>query len=428
VKHPLAQERIVVENDEPPPLAPQPQIVPFPGQENGEYAENVQNYVSQTPVKQFRKQFYPEIDNHTWNDWKWQLANRIHTYPEIGKYIALSPEEAAVLQGGDGSEQGSQQLHLPFSVTPYYLSLVDPDNFEDPIRKTVVPTSRELISGAGEQQDPLGEHDDSPVPGIVHRYPDRVLFLVTSSCAAYCRYCTRSRFAGGHTGSMRFHWETGLDYIREHREIRDVIVSGGDPLTLTDDLIDYLLGRLFAVPHVEMVRLGTKVPAVLPQRITPQLVRMLRRYKPLYMSIHVTHPREITPAAAQACNRLADNGIVMGSQTVLLKGVNDSADTLKKLYHELLKIRVRPYYLYQCDPVLGTSHFRTTIDEGKEIMRQLRGYTSGYAVPQYIVDTPGGGGKVPVLPDYSAGRDAGNIYFKNYAGGIFAYPEIRGQE
>jgi lysine 2,3-aminomutase len=410
--HPV-KEAVVVENDEPPPSAEPPSAI-------SSISDDMLREVS---IRLFRKRFFPDITRKTWNDWKWQYASRIRTLSGLSRILSLSPEESSVLRAQ--GERNPEQLHLPFSVTPYYLSLIDPEDSADPIRRTVIPTLHELRVSEGEFSDPLDEHSDSPVPSIVHRYPDRVLFLVTSSCAAYCRYCTRSRFAGGHTTMMRRHWDTGIEYIRNHTQVRDVIVSGGDPLTLSDEELAYLLDSLYRIPHVEMVRLGTKVPMVMPQRITGDLVKMLRRYKPLYMSIHATHPREITAAVSAACSRLADSGVVLGSQTVLLKGVNDSSDTLKRLFHRLLKIRVRPYYLYQCDPVVGTAQFRTTIDEGKEIMRQLRGFTSGYAVPQYIVDTPGGGGKVPILPDYSAGSDGQNFYFTNYAGDVYAYPKQR---
>ncbi|MBP9944659.1 MAG: KamA family radical SAM protein, partial [Desulfomicrobium sp.] len=267
----------------------------------------------------------------------------------------------------------------------------------------------------------------SPVPGIVHRYPDRVLFLVTEFCSTYCRYCTRSRLVGkvGHRSDMRS-WQAALDYIREHDEVRDVLLSGGDPLTLPAMKIEWLLSQLRSIPHVEIIRIGSKVPAVLPQRITPNLVRMLRRYHPLFISLHFTHPDEITPDTALACNRLADGGIPLGSQTVLLSGVNDDVETMKRLMHALVRNRVRPYYMYQCDPIPGSSHFRTPVDTGLSIIQGLRGHTSGYCIPTYVIDAPGGGGKVPLQPDYFRGRDEEGVVLRNYENRIFHYPDRLG--
>jgi lysine 2,3-aminomutase len=277
----------------------------------------------------------------------------------------------------------------------------------------------------GEASDPLSEGNHSPVPNIVHRYPDRVLFLVTGFCSVYCRYCTRSHMVAKdkcHIGIKA--WESGLQYIREHPEIRDVLISGGDPLTMSDQQIEYLLARLRSIEHVEIIRIGTKVPVVLPQRITRSLVNIFRKYHPLYLSIHFTHPDEITPEVKEACDRLANAGIPLGSQTVLLKGINDDVTVMKKLMQGLLRIRVRPYYLYQCDPILGSAHFRTPIDKGLEIIRGLRGHTTGYAVPQYVVDAPGGGGKIPLLPDYFQGREDNYVMLKNYEGNIYKYPDF----
>jgi lysine 2,3-aminomutase len=333
--------------------------------------------------------------------------------------VTLSHAERAALE-----EAGEL---LPFALTPYYLSLVDPDDPTHPIRRTVIPTAAELHVDAGEQSDPLGEDAHSPVPGLVHRYPDRVLFLVTQTCASYCRYCTRSRrvgdeqpFAGG-----RSHWSSAISYIRDHPEVRDVLLSGGDPLTLTDDVLESLLRRLREIPHVEIIRIGTKTPAVLPMRITRSLVTMLRRYHPLYVSIHATHPDELTPQMVRACTRLANGGIPLGSQTVLLKGINDTVPVMKELMHRLLMARVRPYYIYQCDPILGSAHFRTPVATGLEIIRGLRGHTSGYAVPTYVIDAPGGGGKIPLLPDYVVGYDGNDLVLRNYEGREFCYPGAR---
>ena len=314
---------------------------------------------------------------------------------------------------------------FPFSVTPYYLSLIDPNDVNNAIRRTVIPSIEESYVGKGESSDPLAEEHTTAVQGLVHRYPDRVLFLTTSFCSTYCRYCTRSRMVGGHTEALQNHWEKALEYIREHSEVRDVVISGGDPLTLSDEMLDYLLSEVTGIEHVEMVRIGTKVPMVMPQRINEGLLAVLRKYKPIYMSIHATHPDEMTAEAARACNALSDAGVVLGSQTVLLKGVNDSVPILTDLFHKLLRARVKPYYLFQCDPISGSEHFRTTVDKGKALMQGLRGFTSGYAIPQYVIDTPGGGGKVPILPQYEVGQDDEHLYLRNYEGKVFSYPTAR---
>jgi lysine 2,3-aminomutase len=305
------------------------------------------------------------------------------------------------------------------------MSLIDPWNPRQALRRTVVPTVHEHFRSSGEADDPLHEDEDSPVPGIVHRYPDRVLFLVTGICSTYCRYCTRSRMVGHQANHCQNteQWEKGITYIAAHPEIRDVLLSGGDPLTLADEQLEWLLARLQGIPHVEMIRIGTKAPVVLPQRITPALVKMLRRYHPLWISIHTAHPDELTPDVARACARLADAGIPLGSQTVLLSGINDDVETMKRLVHGLLKIRVKPYYLYQCDPIPGSSHFRTPVSKGLEVIRGLRGFTTGYAVPTYVIDAPGGGGKIPLLPEYVEGREEGDLLLRNYAGKVFRYPD-----
>jgi len=355
-----------------------------------------------------------------WRDWRWQIKNRIATQEVLEKLLVLTEEERASFLDAPGRK-------LPIAITPYYFSLIDPTNPDDPIRKCVIPRRQELLMGPGEAEDPLGEQADSPVPGLVHRYPDRVLFLLTGRCSTYCRYCTRSRLVGdrSHTSSAssKRRWERCIEYIRSNPRVRDVILSGGDPLVLESSVLEWVLEKLSAIPHVEMIRIGSKVPAVLPQRITPALVGMLRRYHPLYLSLHFTHPAELTPATRQACERLADGGIPLGSQTVLLKGVNDDAGTLGDLFRGLLRIRVRPYYLYQCDPIAGSAHFRTRVEEGIDIIRGLRGHTSGYAVPTYVIDAPGGGGKIPILPGYVTGRVEEGIALTNYAGGNFVYPE-----
>jgi lysine 2,3-aminomutase len=366
---------------------------------------------------QFQRKFFPLATTADWNSWEWQLRNSITSLQALQKVLRLSDEEARAMAVESGN--------LPLRITPYYASLLDPDDPGQPLRRSVVPVTAEQLISSGEAADPLGEDKHSRVPGLVHRYPDRVLFLVTGFCASYCRYCTRSRLVGDQNKRHlnRDQWDRALSYIELNPDVRDVLLSGGDPLTLPDASLEYLLTRLSRIPHVEFVRIGSKVPVVLPQRITHSLVNVLKRFRPLWMSLHFTHPDEITPEAAQACERLADAGIPLGSQTVLLKGVNDSVPVMKKLMHELLKVRVRPYYLYQCDPILGSSHFRTSVDKGLEIIEGLRGHTSGYAVPHYVIDAPNGGGKVPLLPDYFQGRADGDVLLRNYQKKIFRYPD-----
>lgn len=368
----------------------------------------------------FRRKHFPAASAGEWRDWHWQMRNRLTRLEDLERVLLLTDRERQAIEAHRGQ--------LPFAVTPYYASLLDPLDSEQPLRRTVVPDAMESVIVPGEAVDPLAEDVQSPVPGLVHRYPDRVLFLVTAFCSTYCRYCTRSRVVGdvGELQPDRRQWEQGLGYIAGHPEVRDVLLSGGDPLTLGDDKLEWLLERLRAIPHVEIIRLGTKVPAVLPQRITPQLVWMLRRFHPLMMSLHFTHPDELTPETAKACARLADAGIPLGSQTVLLRGVNDSVEVMRRLMHGLLRLRVRPYYLYQCDPVVGTSHLRTPVRSGLEIIAGLRGHTSGYAVPTYVIDAPGGGGKIPLAPDALVGREGGDVLLKNYEGTVFRYPDTTG--
>lgn len=369
-------------------------------------------------VAAFLRRHFPGAGMRQWNDWRWQLANRIQTPERIGSMLRLSTEEQAALTG---TGQG-----LPFAVTPYYASLLEPLDPTQGLRRCVIPVCAEWRPAPGECADPLAEDHDSPVPGVVHRYPDRCLFLVTDFCSTYCRYCTRSRSVGHGARDQRGRWQAGLDYIAATPQVRDVLLSGGDPLTLEDAALDWLLTRLRAIPHVEVVRIGTKVPAVLPQRVTPGLVRMLHRHHPLWMSLHFAHPDELTPESAKACARLADAGIPLGSQTVLLAGVNDDPGVMTRLFQGLLRQRVRPYYLYQCDPVPGTGHFRTPVSRGLEIMAALRGHTSGYAVPNFVIDAPGGGGKIPLLPNYVSGREGQDLLLTNYQGRSFRYPDTAG--
>lgn len=368
------------------------------------------------------RRFFPEAGEAEWNDWRWQLRHRIRSLSALERIFRLSDDERAAV--------GRRQGGLPVGITPYYAALMDRDDPADPLRRTHIPVGAEFLRTPGEDIDPLGEDHDTVVPGLVHRYPDRVLFLVTGFCSTYCRYCTRSRAVGQPGGEYQFshaQWERALQWIEAHPQIRDVLLSGGDPLTLGEDRLDWLLGRLRRIRHVEFVRIGTKVPVVLPQRITRELVRVLRRHRPLWMSLHFTHPAELTPETAEACNRLADAGIPLGSQTVLLRGVNDDVDVLRRLFQGLLRLRVRPYYLYQCDPIVGSAHFRTPVEKGLEILAGLRGHTTGYAVPHFVVDAPGGGGKIALLPEAVVGREGDDLLLRNFEGRIFRYPDPAGR-
>lgn len=369
----------------------------------------------------FRMHFYPTSGRSDWNDWRWQLRHRIQKLDQLARIIDLCDDERTAIADHKG--------HLPLAITPYYASLLATANPMQPLRRTVVPVTAEYCRTHGESVDPLGEEEDTPVAGVVHRYPDRALLLVTGFCSTYCRYCTRSRMVG--SNNEHCFNEEGLEraigYIERTPGIRDVLLSGGDPLTLTDGKLEWILTRLRRIPHVEFLRLGTKVPVVLPQRITLNLTQLLRRFHPLWISIHFTHPDELTPEVIHACNRLADAGMPLGSQTVLLSGVNDNVETMKRLVHGLLRIRVRPYYLYQCDPIPGSKHFRTPVERGLEIIQGLRGYTTGYAVPTYVIDSPGGGGKIPLLPEHAVGRDGDDLLLRNYQGSIYRYPDPGGR-
>lgn len=328
----------------------------------------------------------------------------------------------------EGVEQKDVEEIFPVRINAYYQSLIkDPMG---PIGRQVIPDPEEIMD-TDSPLDPLSEDEDSPVPAIVHRYPDRVLFLVTNQCPIYCRYCTRKRMIGTPEGVVtRDEVDEGIAYIREHSEIRDIVLSGGDPLMLKDDYLEYIISSLRSISHVEIIRIGSRVPSSLPQRVTPALVAMLRKYHPVYMNLHFNHPDEITPEASLACNLLADAGIPLGCQTVLMKGVNDEAAVLKKLFQKLLTIRVKPYYLYQADLTRGANHFRTPVTTGLSIMREIQGHTSGMAVPHYVIDAPGGGGKIPVLPsDYMISMGDGDVVMKNYEGKIFTYPDpVTGSE
>jgi lysine 2,3-aminomutase len=357
------------------------------------------------------------VPDAQWDDWRWQLSNRLNSCEELAEVIHLTPDEEAGLRA-----EGKFRV----DITPYFASLIDPDDPDCPVRQQVIPRAGELEGFEAMMRDSLAEDQHSPVPGLVHRYPDRVLMLVTTQCASYCRYCTRSRIVGDpHATFSRQQHDAQIDYIRRTPQVRDVLLSGGDPLTLPHKVLDDLLRRLREIPHVEIVRIGSRVPVFLPQRITDELVTMLRQYHPLWMNIHVNHPKEITPELARACAKLADAGIPLGNQSVLLKHVNDSPTVMKALVHKLLMCRVRPYYLYQCDLIAGSAHLRTSVRQGLEIMRALRGHTTGYAVPQYVIDAPGGGGKVPVNPQYVLSRNADRVVLRNYEGKVFEYPEDR---
>ncbi|MBY0403443.1 MAG: KamA family radical SAM protein [Cyanobacteria bacterium] len=369
------------------------------------------------PAQPLKNYDFDKTQPH-WHDWKWQFRNRIQTLAAFEEYVEVTPEERqAFIQGG---------INLPFALTPYYLDVIlSENNATGPIRKTVVPHINEFTTTAHEMSDPCGEDKNTPVPGLVHRYPDRVLFLINETCSVYCRYCTRSRLVG--SGEHRVDFEAAYAYLREHTEIRDVLISGGDPLVMSDERLEAIIQNLSAIPHIEFIRMGTKIPVVMPQRITPALLSMLKKYHPFYMSIHFLHPDEITPEVSAACNAIADAGIPTFSQTVLLKGVNDDPEVMKRLMHQLLKIRVRPYYIYQCDPVEGTAHFRTTLKKGLDIMEHLRGHTTGYAIPTYVVDAPGGGGKIPVSPNYVVSMEEGKTVLRNYKNEIYEYYEESGE-
>lgn len=367
-------------------------------------------------TRQFKLAHFPGVTDEQWSDWRWQIKNRIQSAEQFQRHFPLLDDELNALTRGRRS--------LPFAITPYYLSLISPDDPADPIRQAVVPSCQEFEIAEDEQEDPLNEEGCSPVPGLVHRYPNRVLFLVTDFCSVCCRYCTRSRLIGKvHRENCRNNWIAAIEYIERHPEVEDVLISGGDPLTLPLAPLEGLLNRLRAIKHVKIIRLGSKVPAVLPQRVTPNLVNMLRKYHPLYLSLHFTHPRELTPETTEACRLLANAGIPLGSQTVLLKGINDNVQTMRDLLMGLLAIRVKPYYLFQCDPIRGSKHFRTPVQTGLDLIRGLRGFISGYAIPHYVIDAPGGGGKIPLLPDYTRGYNGNNLQLRNYAGNLYQYPD-----
>ena len=359
---------------------------------------------------------FPEVTDQQWNDWKWQVKNRIETLDQLKKYITLTPEEE------EGVKKTLSTLRM--AITPYYLSLIDPENPNCPVRKQAIPTGAETYQSAADLLDPLHEDEDSPTPGLTHRYPDRVLMLITDMCSMYCRHCTRRRFAGQKDDeSPADKIEKCIEYVERTPTVRDVLLSGGDALMVSDEKLEYIISRLRAIPHVEIIRIGSRTPVVCPQRITDDLVNMLKKYHPIWLNTHFNHPNEVTEESAAACAKLANAGIPLGNQSVLLRGVNDCVNVMKRLVHALVKMRVRPYYIYQCDLSMGLEHFRTPVSKGIEIIEGLRGHTSGYAVPTFVVDAPGGGGKTPVMPQYVISQSPGKVVLRNFEGVITTYTE-----
>ncbi|MEW6170244.1 MAG: KamA family radical SAM protein [Candidatus Omnitrophota bacterium] len=365
------------------------------------------------PIDYRQISLFKDVHPLNWEDWRWQVKHGIHSKEELSQIVNLAPEEEEAVKRCRG--------RLAVSITPYFSTLMDPLDATCPIRRQAVPLKYEFEAAPGDMTDPCAEDRDSICPGLVHRYPDRVLLLATEQCAMYCRHCTRRRLVGKE--ETRFDLDASIEYIRSNKKIRDVLISGGDPFMMEDEKLEEILKKIREISHVEFLRIGTRVPVTLPQRITENLVNTLKKYGPIWISIHFNHPREITKRCKMACEMLADAGFPLGSQTVLLKGINDKPYIMRKLMHELLQIRVRPYYIYQCDPVRGTGHFRTPVAVGINIIEKMRGYTSGYAVPTYVIDAPGGGGKIPVAPSYVMSQDKGKYVLRNYKGKIYHYLE-----
>jgi lysine-2,3-aminomutase len=362
------------------------------------------------------KKMFPEVTDEQWNNWHWQVQNRIETLEQLKKYIKLTTEEE------NGVKESLKTLRM--AITPYYLSLIDQSNPNCPVRKQAIPTHAETHHSAADLLDPLHEDGDSPAPGLTHRYPDRVLLLVTDMCSMYCRHCTRRRFAGQtDSSSSQDDISKAIDYIARTPQVRDVLLSGGDALMISDSRLESIISRLREIPHVEIIRIGTRTPVVCPQRITDDLVNMLKKYHPIWLNTHFNHPQEVTEESIAACERMANAGIPLGNQSVLLRGVNDCVPTMKKLVQQLVKMRVRPYYIYQCDLSMGLEHFRTPVSKGIEIIENLRGHTSGYAVPTFVVDAPGGGGKTPVMPNYVISQGQHKVILRNFEGVITTYTE-----
>ena len=362
------------------------------------------------------KRMFPEVTDEQWNNWHWQVQNRIETLEQLKKYIKLTTEEE------NGVKESLKTLRM--AITPYYLSLIDQSNPNCPVRKQAIPTHAETHHSAADLLDPLHEDGDSPAPGLTHRYPDRVLLLVTDMCSMYCRHCTRRRFAGQtDSSSSQDDISKAIDYIARTPQVRDVLLSGGDALMISDSRLESIISRLREIPHVEIIRIGTRTPVVCPQRITDDLVNMLKKYHPVWLNTHFNHPQEVTEESIAACERMANAGIPLGNQSVLLRGVNDCVPTMKKLVQQLVKMRVRPYYIYQCDLSMGLEHFRTPVSKGIELIENLRGHTSGYAVPTFVVDAPGGGGKTPVMPNYVISQGPHKVILRNFEGVITTYSE-----
>ncbi|MCL2596183.1 MAG: lysine 2,3-aminomutase [Paludibacter sp.] len=367
-------------------------------------------------MKNNRQNMFPNVSDTDWNDWHWQVRNRIETLEQLKKYIVLTEQEE------NGITESLKTLRM--AITPYYLSLINTEDPNCPVRRQAIPTAAETHNTAADMLDPLHEDEDSPAPGLTHRYPDRVLFLVTDMCSMYCRHCTRRRFAGQQDAAYHSdNIEKCLDYIAATPQVRDVLLSGGDALMIADERLEYIIQRLRQIPHVEIIRIGTRTPVVCPQRITDNLVNMLKKYHPIWINTHFNHSQEITPESRAACERMADAGIPLGNQSVLLRGVNDNVKIMKDLVHDLVKIRVRPYYIYQCDLSMGLEHFRTPVSKGIEIIENLRGHTSGYCVPTFVVDAPGGGGKIPVMPTYLISQSPEKVVLRNYEGVITTYSQ-----
>ncbi len=363
-----------------------------------------------------RKQFFGNISDENWDDWKWQTANRIRTAKDLKKYMSLSKDEENTIEQVLGK--------LRMAITPYYLTLIDPNDPKCPIRQQAIPFGSELIKGKNDIYDPLAEDHDSPIPGLTHRYPDRVLFLITDMCSTYCRHCTRRRFAGQKDAALKVDQiDRAIEYIRNHEEVNDILLSGGDAFMVSDDRIEYILKKLREIDHVQVIRFGTRTPVVMPQRVTEKLVNMLKKYHPIWVNTHFNHPNELTPESKKAIDLLADAGIPVGNQSVLLKGINDCVHIMRKLVKGLISIRVRPYYLYQCDLSVGIEHFRTSVSKGIEIIEGLRGHISGIAVPIFVIDAPGGGGKIPIMPNYMISQAPGKVVLRNFEGVITTYSE-----
>jgi len=358
---------------------------------------------------------YADVPEDQWNSWRWQLSNRLNSVEDLERILPLTESERKAL-----SAPGLFRV----DITPYFVSLIDPEDPADPVRQQVLPTDAEMVPFTGMMEDSLSEDEHSPVPGLVHRYPDRVLMLVTTQCASYCRYCTRSRIVGDPKEQFsRAEFEMQLDYLRRTPQVRDVLLSGGDPLTLAPKLLEELIGRLREIEHIEIIRIGSRVPVFLPMRVDAELTAMLEKFHPLWLNIHVNHPNEITSELAEACDKLSRAGIPLGNQSVLLAGINDCVHIQRQLVQDLVRMRVRPYYLYQCDMVEGAGHFRTPVAKGIEIIEGLRGHTSGYAVPTFVVDAPAGGGKIPLMPNYAISQGDARVVLRNFEGLITTYQE-----